>query len=115
MKKKKFKRAKQGIISDKFRATMIEHVFIHQKTMTEKYEICFEIKNVLLPENCVLNSVFSIFWCIVYWLLDSVYILIALFMGYFARGVRGLVNSVWSRGFEFNVFRKWIKVSEIVF
>ena len=41
--------------------------------MTEKYEICFEIKNVLLPENYVLNNVFSIFWCIVYWLLDSVY------------------------------------------
>ena len=40
--------------------------------MTEKYYICFEIKNVLLPKNYVLN-VFSIFWGIVYWLLDSVY------------------------------------------
>ncbi len=39
---------------------MIEHVFVHQKTMTEKYYICFEIKNVLLPENYVLNNVFSI-------------------------------------------------------
>ena len=38
-----------------------EHVFIHQKTKTEKYEICFEIKNVLLPELYVLNNVFSIF------------------------------------------------------
>ncbi len=29
---------------------MIEHVFVAQKTMTEKYNICFEIKNVF-PEN----------------------------------------------------------------
>ena len=41
--------------------------------MTEIYEICFEMKNVLLPENYVLNNVFCICWCIVYWLLDSVY------------------------------------------
>ena len=40
--------------------------------MTEKYYIFFAIKNVLLPKNYVLN-VFSIFWGIVYWLLDSVY------------------------------------------
>ena len=41
--------------------------------MTEIYEICFEMKNVLLPENYVLNNVFCIFWCIVYWLFDSVH------------------------------------------
>ena len=41
------------VISDTFLATMREHVFVHQKTMTDKYEICFEIKNVLLPENYI--------------------------------------------------------------
>ena len=41
--------------------------------MTEIYEICFEMKNVLLPENYILNNEFCIFWYIVYWLLDSVY------------------------------------------
>ena len=51
---------------------MIEHVFVHQKTMTDKYEISFEIKNVLLPESCFEQCI-SIFWCIVYRLLDSVY------------------------------------------
>lgn len=34
---------------------------------------------------------------------------------HFARGVRGFVNSAWRWGFVFNVFRKWSKVSEIVF
>ena len=43
-------RANRVVISDTFLATMRE-VFVHQKTMTDKYEICFEIKNVLLPEN----------------------------------------------------------------
>ncbi len=38
--------------------------------MTEKYEICFEIKNL---ELYVFNNVFSIFLSIFYWLLDSVY------------------------------------------
>ena len=41
--KKNCKEQSRVVISDKCWATMIEHVFVHQKTMTDKYEICFEI------------------------------------------------------------------------
>ncbi len=100
------------------------------------YFICFiyfEIKIVLLPENYVLNNVFSIFWCIVYWLLDRlchfdhfVYDLRAVFdfehrwnlflrrKFNFARWVRGFVNSTWRWG-SLSIFHSYCKYGKIPF
>ncbi len=132
--KKHCKEQSRVVISDQFWATMIEHVFVHQKTMTEKYYICFEIKNVLLPENYVFWTMGCLFFGVLFTDCLIVYIiLITWFMiweqclilntgktvlrwkFHFARGVRGFVNSAWRWGFVFNGFRKWSKVSEIVF
>ena len=93
-----------------------------------------EIRNVLLPEKYMFWTTCFLFFGVLFTDCLIVYIiLIALFMiweqclvlstgksvlrrkFHFARGVRGFVNSAWSWGFVFNVFRKWSKVSEIVF
>ena len=100
------------VISTTFLATMREHVFSHQKTMTDKYEICFEIKNVLLPENYMFWTMCFLFFGVLFTDCLKVYIiLITLFMIWeqclilstgktvlrrkfpFARGFRGFVNS----------------------
>ena len=122
------------VISDTFLATMREHVYVHQKTMTDKYEISFEIKNVLLPENYMFWTMCFLFFGVLFTDCLKVYIiLITLFMiweqclilstgktvlkwkFHFARAFRGFVNSAWRWGFVFTVSRQWVTVSRNVF
>ena len=82
---KTMQRAKQSIISDQLWATMIEHVFIRQKTMTEKYEIwlrctspwevCFEQRVFYCLVYCLLTAWLCITsWSLCFWFESSVWI-----------------------------------------
>ena len=92
--------------------------FYSSKDNVEKYKICIEIKNVLLPENYMFWTCFLFFGVLFTDCLIVYIILIALFMiweqclvlstgksvlrrkFHFAWGVRGFVNSAWCWGFQ---------------